>query len=216
MLPLHIISKILQFVIIKPYKLIDFIPRDKLQFSSLKDEYRCNKKLGLQVEHKFSFDDETKDSFSFITQTDDVEKLDWEELCLDENALDMIRKYPRLICWPTLSANPNAIDLLEENLHLVNWCFLCENPNAIRIIEKNPDKICWMSLSRNPNALHIIEQNLDKINWKFLSENPGAIDLLRKHQDKIDFYHVSRNPSIFEHDHDKYQSILLQEVNNIG
>jgi hypothetical protein len=38
--------------------------------------------------------------------------------------------------WEGLSMNPNAIHILEKNLDKVNWCWLSENPNAIHILEK--------------------------------------------------------------------------------
>ena len=37
------------------------------------------------------------------------------------------------LCWETLSANPNAIDLLEKNKNKINWSSLSANPNAIQL-----------------------------------------------------------------------------------
>ena len=45
--------------------------------------------------------------------------------------------------WNNLSLNPNAIDLLEKNLDKINWLFLSKNLNAIHFLEKNLDKIYW-------------------------------------------------------------------------
>ena len=62
------------------------------------------------------------------------------------------------INWNMLSENPNAIHLLENNLDKINWIHLSLNPNAIHLLENNLDKINWYALSRNPNltcfALH--------------------------------------------------------------
>ena len=42
--------------------------------------------------------------------------------------------------WNTLSMNLNAIPILEKNLDKVNWFNLSQNPNAIHILEKNLEK----------------------------------------------------------------------------
>jgi len=47
------------------------------------------------------------------------------------------------INWDYLSHNPNAIHLLEKNLDKINWLQLSRNPNAIMLLEKNIDKIEW-------------------------------------------------------------------------
>ena len=53
--------------------------------------------------------------------------------------------------WDELSMNPNAIQMLENNMDKVDWCNLTGNPNAIHILEKNLDKTDWYWLSSNPN-----------------------------------------------------------------
>jgi uncharacterized protein YlzI (FlbEa/FlbD family) len=53
--------------------------------------------------------------------------------------------------WQNLSLNPNAIDLLRENPHRIHWQNLSLNPNAIDLLRENPDRIDWDYLSRNPN-----------------------------------------------------------------
>jgi hypothetical protein len=56
------------------------------------------------------------------------------------------------IDWDRLSVNPNAIHLLESNLDKVEWSVLSGNPNAIHLLEANLDKIDWDRLSVNPKA----------------------------------------------------------------
>jgi hypothetical protein len=53
--------------------------------------------------------------------------------------------------WGNLSLNPNAIDLLRENPDRIHWRNLSRNPNAIELLRDNPDKIDWDYLSCNPN-----------------------------------------------------------------
>ena len=71
--------------------------------------------------------------------------------------------------WDMLSSNPNAIHLLEQNPDKINWVALSRNPNAIHLLEQNPNKIYLYNLSQNPNTIHLLEQNQDKINWLLLS-----------------------------------------------
>ena len=49
--------------------------------------------------------------------------------------------------WELLSLNPNAIYLLEKNPDKIDWECLSTNLNAILLLEKNQDKIDWRSLS---------------------------------------------------------------------
>ena len=45
------------------------------------------------------------------------------------------------INWNNLSLNPNAIQILEQNVDKINWKYLSSNPNAIHLLEQNIDKI---------------------------------------------------------------------------
>ena len=58
-----------------------------------------------------------------------MELLDW----IDIEKLD----------WNYLSSDPNAIELLEANPDKINWYYLSSNPNAIELLEANLDKIFW-------------------------------------------------------------------------
>ena len=80
--------------------------------------------------------------------------------------------------WERLSCNPNAIHLLEKNLDKVDWDYLSANSNAIHLLEKNLGKVNWCYLSNNPNAMHILEKNLHRIDWECLSENPNIFKLV--------------------------------------
>ena len=79
--------------------------------------------------------------------------------------------------WDILSGNKNAIKLLERNEDKIDWYNLSVNPNAIHLLQKNPDKINWLFLSLNPKAIHLLEANPDKINWAHLSGNPAIFEL---------------------------------------
>ena len=127
----------------------------------------------------------------------DKDKLNWDRLSANPNAIDLLEENKDKINWKLLSKNPNAIDLLDERIkyenslteeqynnlefhETLNWWLLSRNPNAIKLLEKNKDEIDWESLSRNPNAIKLLEKNKDKIDWESLSANPNAIDLLKE------------------------------------
>jgi hypothetical protein len=122
----------------------------------------------------------------------DINKLDWEYVAFNPNAIDFLEENYNNIEWFELAENPNAIDLLEKNPTKINWYRLSLNPNAIELLEKNPNKIDWDHLSGNPNAIHLLKKrlkleklygdgfaNTNRINWYSLSSNPNAIDLLK-------------------------------------
>ena len=56
--------------------------------------------------------------------------------------------------WDMLSININAINLLKENPNKINWKYLSMNPSAIELLKENQDKIYWYNLSSNPNAMN--------------------------------------------------------------
>ena len=66
------------------------------------------------------------------------------------------------IDWEWLSRNPNAIHLLEQNLDKVDWCNLSRNPNAIHLLEQNLDKIYWGMLSYNPGIFEYYYEAMKK------------------------------------------------------
>ncbi len=81
------------------------------------------------------------------------------------------------INWQMLSKNPNAIGLLESNTDKIDWSLLSLNPNAISLLKDNPDKIDWHWLSKNPNAIELLKANTDKIDWSWLSSNPCIFEI---------------------------------------
>jgi ribosomal protein L24E len=89
----------------------------------------------------------------------------------------LLEKNPEKISWDNLSENPNAISLLEKNPDKISWFWLSRNPNAIHLLEKNPEKISWDHLSVNPNAIHLLEKNPKNIDWVCLSRNPSIFVL---------------------------------------
>ena len=124
----------------------------------------------------------------------------WNNLSGFKNdiAMKFLKENHNKINWDILSENPNAIDILNENKDKINWYALSKNPNAISILKEYPEKIKWFQLSENPNAISILKVNQNKINWRKLSSNPNAIELLKKNKDKIDWNELSKNNGAFD------------------
>jgi hypothetical protein len=145
----------------------------------------------------------------------DIEKLDWDMLSININAINLLKENPDKINWKYLSMNPSAIELLKENQDKIYWYNLSSNPNAIELLKENKDKINYRKLVFNENAIELIKDkikeeqklteeeynNLDytnKICFDNLSTNTNAIGLLKEHKDKIHWTLLSRNKNAID------------------
>ena len=145
----------------------------------------------------------------------DIEKLDWDMLSINPNAIELLKENPNKINWKYLSMNPSAIELLKENKDKIYWYNLSSNPNAIELLKENKDKINYRKLVFNENAIELIKDkikeeqklteeeynNLDytnKICFDNLSSNTNAIELLKEHKDKIHWTLLSRNKNAID------------------
>jgi len=138
----------------------------------------------------------------------DINKLCWEGLSRNLNAIDLLKQNLDKIDIIELLDNPNILDiihlidttLLEKELN----CFskssstrTISNINAIEILKNHQNKINWYDLSINPYAVKILKNKYpDKIDWDFLSmnKNPEAIELLKQNPKKINWLWLSSNP----------------------
>jgi len=92
-----------------------------------------------------------------------------------EYNVDIHYKYLKLLDWiplekldfEYLSLNPNAIFILEKNINKINWYLLSKNPNAIDLLNHHINKIDWYSLSTNPNAIFYFRFTKIKTPYKF-------------------------------------------------
>ena len=101
---------------------------------------------------------------------------------------------PTNIDWNILCMNTYAIDLLKNNEYKINWAILSKNPNAIDILEKNKHMILWDHFSYNSNGFKLIKERIEyesnlsvneyiklnnKINWVAIckSSNTEIINL---------------------------------------
>jgi len=204
-----------------PYKLLDWIDIDKLDWVELS---------------------RNPNAIHLLEQNPD--KICWKHLSRNPNAVFLLEQNQDKIDWAMLSRNPHALSILEINKARINWAGFLEgdriksiagahaisfleqqanrgfffpwlwgslshNPNAIHLLEQNQKKINWWNLSMNTNAVHLLEQNQDKIDWNYLcgNKNPRAIHLIEKNLDQLNptydgdqahqdwSYGISRNPS---------------------
>ena len=106
-------------------------------------------------------------SYLILRDWIDIDKLNYNLLCLNKNAID----------WNRLSKNTSAIKLLTANKNKINWEHLSSNKNAIKLLNENQDKIDWVQLSSNENAMELLKEHyLDgyyNIDWDKLSSNPS-------------------------------------------
>ena len=81
----------------------------------------------------------------------DINKINWDGLSINPNAIELLKENQDKICWFNLSYNTNSIELLKKNKNKINWIILSENPNAIELLKENQDKINWFRFSENSN-----------------------------------------------------------------
>ena len=124
------------------------------------------------------------------------------DLCLNENAADLLEACHDIIDYWYLSrnTNPRAMSLLRRAIERgkaeqVNWKWLSANscPDAVRLFLEYPEKIDFSCLSENecPLAFPIMQQNLDKMNWHWFCCNPLAVPLLPDYFEKINWTMLS-------------------------
>ena len=129
-------------------------------------------------------------------------KIDWNELLKNPNAIDLLKENPKQIKFNYLSANPKAIDLLKEQIkyehtldvkeykalkNKINWEYLSANPNAIDLLkerieyEKHNNSRDSRDSSDSRDSRDSTDHSyINRINWKELSANPNAINLIKE------------------------------------
>ena len=119
-----ICSEISKFLIIKEYKLLDWIDISELKYYLSLNE----------------------NAIDLLRKNPDL--IYWNLLSSNPNAISLLRENLDKIHWNLLSSNPNAIELLKENQDKINWSYLSRNPNAISLLKENIDKIDWIAPRR--------------------------------------------------------------------
>jgi hypothetical protein len=137
-----------------------------------------------------------------------IDKLDWDTLIYNPNAIDLFDMYPDKIDWHKIASNPNnegSVRLIKKYIfddnsisskskykkfaNDIDWAVLSSNPYAIDLLEAiikeggvdaTNNRVDWYLLSGNKEAIPILSkpEYRKHIDWAVLSSNPGAIDLL--------------------------------------
>lgn len=128
-----------------------------------------------------------------------INMIDWRFMCINStnsNVIELLKAHKDKIDWNELCGNEYAIDLLRERIE-------CEK-SLNKDEYKKLSKINWKKLSKNINAVELLRDRIeyekkltqkeyedlgdnDKIDWYILSQNKNAIELLRENTDKIDW-----------------------------
>lgn len=147
----------------------------------------------------------------------DKEKLEWNTLSLNPNAIEMFEGNEEKLIWHRVVKLENAISFIKKNLNRLDdlaWLKLNTNSNAINILLSNKNKINISKLCKNKSkdAIIILEEYInkfgqydEKINIFSLYKNPSAVDILNK-------YYVNKN----NHSHfieRSYSALMLYNPN---
>ena len=157
----------------------------------------------------------------------DINKLNWDGLSRNPNAIDLIKKNLDKVTLSWLLTNPNLINIIDLiDTTLLEKCFkhfsksgssrLFKNINVIKIFKNYPDIIDWSSLSLNPDIIQLLKTNYPDnlfsiIDWNCLSLNISdeAIGILKQNPDKINWRLLSYNSN------DKAVDLLKQNPDKI-
>ena len=101
-----------------PYKLLDWIDQDKLDWSNLSSNLHA-----IQLLEK------------------NPDKIDWYTLSSNSNAMHLLEKNKDRIDWGLLSRNPEAMHLLKKNPDKIIWRQLQKNtnPEVIPLLDPKSD-----------------------------------------------------------------------------
>jgi hypothetical protein len=215
------------YVVEKPLKLLDWIPKDKLNWYWI---CKNNKNM------------------NYILQNYD--KIDWKGLSGNTHptAIKLLENNQDKINWHGISHNENAIHILEKNIDKIKWDVFSYNKNSPILFLKYPDfihkiywdthfiyrnslyneifdkyhekyfdKINWNKMSMYSNNISLMSKYIDKLNWEYLSCNIHAVELLEKHQNKIYWELLSQNINaikLLENNIDKLDWLRLSQNKN--
>lgn len=165
---------------------------------------------------------ETSNVFYKLKDWIPLNKIDWEQLCKNKNAIYFLKEHIQYFidstkCWNELSKNPNAISILEQYPNKINWHYLSSNPNAIHILKTDIDKIDWAYIAMNENGIELINhESIYKI-WKYISSNPCCIDLLKENIENINWLFLCTNKNheaieIIKNNFDKLNDKCMLEL----
>ena len=111
----------------------------------------------------------------------DINKIDWNGLSFNSNAIELLKENKNKINWDCLSSNPNAIELLKENQDKINWWYFSQNSNIFTYDYKlMKEKMKNSGIAEELMSVIFHPKNMNKwINWGF-SEHIEIMDLINE------------------------------------
>ena len=165
------------------YKLVDWVPEDKLFIDHLCTVYSVAS-IDICIKYfekiNWSYMSFNRHPYAIQLCKENLDKVDWTAMSFNWGAMDIIEKYPSKNVWFMFSLNYSyrAIKLCRENKNKINWKYMSKNthPDAVQLCRENIDKVVWSNMARNtnPEAIQLCKENLDKFTklcWKHLSFN---------------------------------------------
>ena len=97
------------------------------------------------------YENEIKNIFNYLEL-----KVNWDELCLTGNNVELLKMYPEKINWTLLSANNNdeVVDFLLENKSNIDYKQLSINKNnkVVKLLFENKDMVDLTNIALNENS----------------------------------------------------------------
>ena len=183
------------------YVLRDWVPKEKLDLYRLSGNPCAIELLMEQADYEHSLSQEEYDKL------EKEKKISWMRLCNNEEATDILKKYPSKILWSCLSGNSkqHAVDMLKERIEY-------EKINVPNIEEDNRLWVSSFSDNENPEIMELVKErveyekgltlyeyetlaleDIDVLDWAYLTVNSSAIDILKANPEKIIWELLSNN-----------------------
>lgn len=193
-----------------PYKLLDWIPEEKLDYNHLSSNPRA-----LKIIEK------------------NIDKINWHLLSENPCAIELLENNKELIDWSFLPLNPHAINLIEKELNKLDNFDLKNmryDQRGIPILSDIMliDDLSLLACNRNRKVIDLVLKyckilNCHELNyaicnvlytnpsaydvknqfgtlhpivrWILLSNNPAAISEIEKNLDNVDWFLLCENPA---------------------
>ena len=181
------------------YVLRDWVPKEKLDIFILSGNNAATQLLMEQADYEYTLSQEEYDKL------EEEKKISWMRLCVNEEAIDILKKYPSKILWAYLSSSKNqqAVDMIKERMEYekmnvpdieednrIWYNPFCDNENSeiMELVKKRIEYEDGLSKEEYENL-----DVLDTLDWSYLSANPSAIEILKNNIDMIDWVSLSSN-----------------------
>ena len=173
------------------YVLRDWVSKEKLNWIALSRNPCAIEILMEKADYENSL---TEEEYNML---EDKKKISWMRLCYNEEATDILKKYPSKILWSYLSNNSkqHVVDMIKERIEY-------EKINVPEYYDENRVWVNSFSDNKNPEIMELVKERIeyenglspyeydmlevaDVLDWCYLTENPSAIDILKANPGKI-------------------------------